>query len=539
MYCSECGHRFDECNESQQACARCGGSDFTDYSILDGDLFFDDDFDFDDSNDAVDDDLAGAVVAADLFGNGLGAAENVREKAALSRFTVMSKKTSKRAVSSKPIGNSRDGRIACYHRDNYKLKDIKAKALACFVQIGIRRDIRMCIRMMPYIADPRVKIQGYQQIYDKLDDLNRLIRQRHILDENDLATIDLSLCNFPTLSRFFVAIHKHTFVREATADELHKACSNISRLVRGSSLGDYIPGEKNYIDADDDDVFSLINHMTPSAIQREAGVEASDIHKEKFVIVDMAAPVTILKQQFLKLLDRQAPLKLNNLADWEDHGILPYLDLCQWEKENGTKIKPQTRADLICRNSINGYTAKKIDETTRPYAEKLMDQDGPVIRGLQADAAEEFWETIFYVREETPDGNAEMAEEALTRWFPRTYPFNLQDLHRFAEVFPKQEVAMSKVIEWMKEELRLHSMKERIRKMNFHDPGTGVLRAAEEMHNERPYLSPSHLDTCEDLTDQVSEDQAASGEVSMDELYDQAICDMALDLILEKGNRRF
>jgi predicted nucleic acid-binding Zn-ribbon protein len=526
MYCSECGHRFDECNESQQACARCGCSDFTD--------FFYDDFDFDDSNDAEDDDLAGAFVAADLFGDSLGATENVGEKTARSRLTVMSKKTSKRAVSSKPIGNSRDGRIACYHRDNYKLKDIKAKALACFVQIGIRRDIRMCIRMMPYIADPRVKIQGYQQIYDKLDDLNRLIRQRHILDENDLATIDLSWYNFPTLSRFFVAIQKHTFVREATADELRKGCSNISMLVRGSHLGDYIPGKKSYIDADEDDVFHLVNHMTPSAIQREAGVEASDIRKEKFVIVDMAAPVTILKQQFLKLLDRQAPLKLNNLADWEDHGILPYLDLCQWEKENGTKIKPQTRADLICRNSVNGYTAKKIDETTRPYAEKLMDQDGPVIRGLKADAAEEFWETIFYVREEAPDGNAEMAEEALARWFPRTYPYNLQDLERSAEVSPEHAVATFTVIEWMKERLRLESMKERIRKQNIHDPGTGVIRAAEGMQSERPYLSPPQRDTCEDISDEFSEDQPETRDASMDKFYADIIRDMARNFALDE-----
>lgn len=435
----------------------------------------------------------------------------------------MTKRTSRESSSSKPISNIRDVRIACFHRDNYKLKEIKAKALACFVQIAIRRDIRECIRMMPQIDDPRVQIQGYQQIYNKLDDLNQLIRQRHILDENDLSTIDLSLCNFPTLSHFFVAIQKHPFVREATTEELCKACSDISLLVRGSHLGDYIPGKKNNIDADDVDVFTLVDHMTPSAIQREAGMEASNISKEKFVIVDMGAPVTILKQQFLKLLDRQAPLKLNNLADWEDHGILPYLDLCQWEKESGTKIKAQTRADLICRNSINGYTAKKIDETIRPYAEKLMDEDGPVIRSLTADAAEEFWEAIFFVRGEKPDGNAEMVEEALARWFPKTYPFNLQDLHRSAEVFPEQEVAMSKVIEGMKEMLRLYSMKERIRKMNIDQPGTGMLRAAEGMQSERSNRSPSHRDACEDRAGEVSEDQAVPVRSPMSE-----ICEVAL-----------
>ncbi len=438
----------------------------------------------------------------------------------------MSKKSSRAAGCSKPIGNARDIRIACYHRDNYKLKDIKAKALACFVQIGIRRDIRACIRAMPNIDDPSVKLQGYQQIHDKLDDLNRLIRQRHILDENDLATVELSFCNFPTLSHFFVAIEKHDFVREATTDELRNACSGISLLVRGSRLGAFIPGDKNCMAADDNDVFSLVNHMTPSAIQQEAGMDASNMPSERFLVVDMAAPVTLLKQQFLKLIDRQAPLKRNNLADWEDHGILPYLDLRQWETENGIKIKAQTRADLICRNCIHGFTAKKIDETIRPYAEKLMDEDGPVIRGLTADAAEEFWEAVFFVRGEKPDGNAEMAEEALACWFPRTYPINLQDLQRCAEVFPEQEVALLEAIELMKETLRLESMKERIRKMNIDQPGTGMIRAAEGMQSEGPNLSPSHRDTCEDRAGEVSEDQAMPVKSPMSEICEVALREM-------------
>ena len=120
---------------------------------------------------------------------------------------------------------------------------------------------------------------------------------------------------------------------------MRNACSRISLIVRQSSLGALIPGDNGYDDPDDNDVFSLVNHMTLSAIQQEAGSEVSDVRKERLLVVDMGAPVTILKEQFLKLLDRQAPLKLNNLADWEDHGILPYLDLSQWEKESGIKIR--------------------------------------------------------------------------------------------------------------------------------------------------------------------------------------------------------
>lgn len=380
---------------------------------------------------------------------------------------------------------------------------------------------------MPNIDDPRVMIQGHLEIYNKLDDLNQLIRQRHIVDENDLATIDLSLYNFPTLSHFFVAIEKHAFVREATTNELRNACSGISLLVRGSRLGAYIPGDKNCMDADDNDVFSLVNQMTPSAIEQEAGLDASNMPSERFLVVDMEAPVTILKQQFLKLIDRQAPLKRNNLAGWEDHGILPYIDLRQWEKENGIKIKAQTRADLICRNSINGFTAKKIDETIRPYVERLMDEDGPVIRGLTADASEEFWETIFYVRGERPDGNAEMADEALARWFPRTYPNNLPDLQRYAEMYPEQGVVILKVIESLKEGAQLLPMRELIRKMNIEAPGAGVLRVAEKMQGNQPNPPPSYYDTCEEISDEVAEDEAAKDDVSMDELYAHVIRNMA------------
>lgn len=85
MYCSGCGHRFDECNESQTVCGRCGGSNFSDYFPVNLDPFDDDDFDFDDGSDALDDDLAAAEDAANMLAASLGAAENVGEKAARRR----------------------------------------------------------------------------------------------------------------------------------------------------------------------------------------------------------------------------------------------------------------------------------------------------------------------------------------------------------------------------------------------------------------------------------------------------------------------
>ena len=181
---------------------------------------------------------------------------------------------------------------------------------------------------------------------------------------------------------------------------------------------------------------------------------------------------------------------------------------------------------MICRNSINGYTAKKIDETIRPYAEKLMDEDGPVIRSLTADAAEEFWGTVFFVRGERPDGSAEMVEEALTRWFPKTYPYNLQDLQRYAEVFPEQEVQVAEATKSIKESLLLDSMKDRIRQQNLNHPGTGMIRAAQGMQSERLNRSPSHRDACEDRAGEASEDQALPVKSPMSEICEVALREM-------------
>jgi len=392
--------------------------------------------------------------------------------------------------SSKPISDAGDGRVACYHRNNYKFRELKARSLAWFVQIAIRRDMRSCFQGLLHRDDPRVRLQGHLEIFNKLDELETLIRQRHIVGEDDLATIGLTLYNFPTLSHFFVAPKKQAFVREATVQELIDKGDYIRALLLKSRLAAYIPGDKNYQEASEEEGLSLVNQMTSTKVEEEAGLEGKDICKQKFLVVDMAAPVTILKQQFLKLLDREARLRLSPYDEWEEYGILPYLDLRQWEKHNSTKVKAKTRVELIYPNRLHGYGPKKVDETTLPHTQKLMDEKGPVFRGLLADASEEFWATWVHVREEDSDGNAAMAEEALARWFPRTFPHNFPDLERASRLFPDSRDGLQQSIERLQDRQSKLTLVERIRGMDLENSSTALLRTMEALRGKHAYKFP-------------------------------------------------
>jgi hypothetical protein len=325
-------------------------------------------------------------------------------------------------IAIKPIHDPMDERIACYHRKLYDFRNLKARSMAWFVQVAIRRDMDKCINGGLDYDNPLVQFQGHQEILDKIDDLETIIRQHHIIDETALEAIGLTLYNFPTLSHFFVAPQKQAFVREVTMCELSDQADYLKSLVLNSQLADYL-AERDCDENSEREAVTLVHHMTPSTLEKEAGLEQEEIRKEKLLLVDMAAPVTVLKQQFLKLLDRESRLKQGAYDDWEEYGVLPYLDIQRWVARNHRKVKANTRVELIYPNRLHGYGPKKIQETTVPHIEKLMDEKGPVFRGLLADASEEFRGTLAWTRREDPEANAAVAEEVLKRWLPRSYPF--------------------------------------------------------------------------------------------------------------------
>jgi hypothetical protein len=152
-----------------------------------------------------------------------------------------------------------DDRVSCYHRENYDLRNLKSRSLAWLVQIAVRHDLIMSGKGVLESHNPRVMLQGHLEIFFKADELFALIRRKHLIDETDLASIGLTLYNFPTLSHFFVATREHKFVREATVRELREDVDFVHTLVLNSRLAAYLPEGQGR--ERDDRIYSLVDRM--------------------------------------------------------------------------------------------------------------------------------------------------------------------------------------------------------------------------------------------------------------------------------------
>jgi hypothetical protein len=58
------------------------------------------------------------------------------------------------SVAIKRINDPTDDRIACYHRKNYDFRNLKARSLAWFVQMAIRRDMHACVKVCGTLTIP-------------------------------------------------------------------------------------------------------------------------------------------------------------------------------------------------------------------------------------------------------------------------------------------------------------------------------------------------------------------------------------------------
>jgi hypothetical protein len=81
-------------------------------------------------------------------------------------------------------------------------------------------DIEEAGKLQSRFGETKIQISGYIEIYEKRLELSALIRKKHILDESDLASIDLSIDSFPTLHQFFDCKKSKPYVREATVCDL-------------------------------------------------------------------------------------------------------------------------------------------------------------------------------------------------------------------------------------------------------------------------------------------------------------------------------
>lgn len=118
------------------------------------------------------------------------------------------------------------------------------------------------------------------------------------------------------------------------------------------------------------------------------------------VKVDLSVPDKILIEQFSDYL-RQVrktnpdikpakPYKAPEYKKWIEYGVLPYLDLKMWEKENNTSIPYRVMADAIFPAGSMGE--EMIRKTTKKMADQVMEAD--FIDFLAVIAAQEIAEKI-------------------------------------------------------------------------------------------------------------------------------------------------
>jgi hypothetical protein len=382
------------------------------------------------------------------------------------------------------IKDVNDPEVSCYQRDNYAVGNFAAKALGWFIQYAIRADFAESRRLEQRFHEAETQLRGYPEIFSRRDDLLGLVREKHIIDESDLTRIGMSLYNFPTLSRFFVAAKKQSGVREATVRELEMMLTSLQQFISVSGLSKYLP------DGDPQNttekILGLVANMTPSQIQEEVGIDSRELLNEKLFVIDMAAPVTVLKEQFLQAIER-TPKKKNDLEwlykAWKDFGVLPHIDLREWQTEHDLNVRRRVCAGLIYEQLESGtYEIKTIDESTEPHAAAVLDVNSPVFRALKHGASVEFAQTVAFARG-LRGAKSAIAAEAFERWFPRTYPYNMPDLKRTALMWPETAKPIRAMLNTIESGGSLElSVGERIRNLPIdHDDGTGILRARMEL----------------------------------------------------------
>lgn len=308
-----------------------------------------------------------------------------------------------------------------------------------------------------------------------------------------------------------------TAVIDSLRQLIRGALNQAHTAVFASDVWQYTPPDNRKATSRDevteDEIHTLIDGMSVTQLHRECSWPEEAIPKEKVFIVDVSAPISVLNAQFLASIERAAKQKVTmgvNFSDFADFGLLPYIDLRNWQRLiYGGKVTRSAQASLIFPRTVRGNgDAKRITETTKPLAEKMLDVNSPSFSKLASEAAEQLAQILDYIRdsgdpgvpaEESPSAESgqrgnkrthsvhapEIAAEACERWLPRTFPFNLPDLKRMTIMFPERAAELEKMIDQIQPELNL-GLIARIRKSA--DPaekGSAVLRVRRDLINGR------------------------------------------------------
>jgi len=397
------------------------------------------------------------------------------------------------------IQRADDPLVECYCCENYnpRLDRIRSKALGWFVQFAIRADLHASFSTPLDWDDKSVQMRGYPEIHSKARELYELIRTKPVIDESDLETIGLSIFSFPTLSHFFVATRSQQFVREATFEDLGASLLEIRQMILGSEeLSSSLPKASSREEA----FGAMFGKLTKSQIEAEAHLPQTARSKQRLLVVDMGAPVELLKAQFLAALER--PERQKNSIElliqaWRKYGVLSYIDLNEWSSHDShIRVKTQVQSELVYELEENDDAAflngKTLRETTEPLARRMLDVQSQQFKALTAAASEEFFATIEYAQNNDSSSSNAAGEEALRRWFPRTFPYSIPDLKRAVRVFPEHSEQLRSVLAEIDRSGMLSlSVKERIRDYYHDTNGMAVLEFVKQVGMAPEILFPS------------------------------------------------
>jgi len=400
------------------------------------------------------------------------------------------------------ITRADDPLVDCYYCENYNrlTDDFKCKALGYFVQFAIRADLHASWSTLLHWDDPRVQLQGYPEIYSKSHELQELIRNKHVIDEMDLESIGLSLYSFPTLSHFFVAPGHQACVREATTRDMCAEVLEMREMVENSELIRLLPKASSYEEA----MGALTGPMTRSQIEDATRCMPEKLAGHRLLFVDTGAPLSILKAQFLRVLNRSDKQKSSAevmYKTWRKYGILPYIDLTEWLRWNqNLRVKLPVQSELIyeldtAEDSPFLYE-KTIRETTEPNANRMFNVRSQAFRALLAAASEEFFDTIDQVQTAGNSPANEAVDEAFRRWFPRTFPCSIPDLERAARVFPQHSARLKAELDRIERSGALTlSIADRIRDYHYDAHSQGLIAFIKRIGQVQEVLSPLMDDT--------------------------------------------
>ena len=239
------------------------------------------------------------------------------------------------------------------------LNAFKSKALGWLVQFAIRADLKLALSEEVKLDTNEYRSRSYFKLQENAPRLRDLILRKHIIDEADLNQIGMTGYDFPCLSHFFVATDMHRFVREPRTHEVAGYLCEMYALLEDADSSEFRLEEATF----------AIKHKNRSQIEEEVQQPNELRSRHRLLWVDMVAPVSVLKAQFLEILERAAKQKnsIEVLVDtWLRYGVLPFIDMRDWiscERKRWIRSVRRPRSFLTKTRNIGASIVKAANWT--------------------------------------------------------------------------------------------------------------------------------------------------------------------------------